>query len=71
MFMDREMVKKHSFKITKLERPLKIKNMNETENSGGNITYQIEVNVFYKSHVERIRINVCNLKKTEVILEMP
>jgi len=71
MFIDREMTKKHSFKITKLERLLKIKNMNETENNGGNITYQIKVNVFYKSHVERIRINICNLKKTEVILEMP
>jgi len=27
MFMDREMAKKHGFKMTKLERPLKIKNI--------------------------------------------
>jgi len=27
MFMDREMAKKHGFKMTKLERPLKIKNV--------------------------------------------
>jgi len=42
-----------------------------TENSGGNIMHQVEVNVFYKNHVERMRMDVCNLGKTEVILEMP
>ena len=71
MFMDKEMVKKHGFKMTKLERPLKVKNMDRTENSGGNITHQVEVNIFYKNHVERMRMDVCNLGKTEVILEMP
>jgi len=71
MFMDKDMAKKHGFKITKLERPLKVKNVNGTENSGGSITHQVEVNVFYKNHVERMRIDVCNLEKTEVILGMP
>jgi len=71
MFMDREIAKRHSFKMTKLERSLKVKNVDGTENSRGNITYQIEVNVFYKSHVERMRMDVCNLGKTEVILGMP
>jgi len=33
--------------------------------------YQIEVNIFYKNHVEKMRMYVCNLGKTEVILEMP
>jgi len=71
MFIDRKMAKKHGFKMMRLERPLKVKNMDETENSGENITHQVEVNVFYKNHVERIRMDVCNLGKTEVILEMP
>jgi len=71
MFMDKEMAKRHGFKITKLERPLKVKNVDGTENSGGNITYQVEVNVFYKNHVERMRMDVCNLEKIEMILEMP
>jgi len=26
--------------------------------------------MFFKGHVERVRINVCNLEKTEVILGM-
>ena len=71
IFMDREMAKRHGFKMTKLERPLKVKNVNRTENSRGNITHQVEVNVFYKNHVKRIRMDVCNLGKTEVILGMP
>jgi len=39
MFMDREMAKRHGFKMKKLERPLKVKNVDGTENSGGNIMY--------------------------------
>jgi len=39
MFMDKEMAKKHSFKMTKLERPLKVKNIDRTENSRGNIMH--------------------------------
>jgi len=69
--MDREIAKRYGFKMMKLERPLKVKNVDGTENSGGNITHQVEVNVFYKNHVERTRMNVCNLGKTEVILGIP
>jgi len=71
MFIDKKMAKRHGFKMTKLERPLKVKNVDGTENSGGNITYQVKVNVFYKNHVERMRMDVCNLGKIEMILEMP
>jgi len=71
IFMDKEMAKRHSFKMTKLERPLKVKNMDEMKNSGGNIMYQVEVNVFYRNYVKRMRMDVCNLGKTEVILGIP
>jgi len=71
MFMDREMTKRYGFKMTKLERPLKVKNVNGTENSRGSITHQVEVNVFYKNHMKRIRMDMCNLGKMEVILGMP
>ena len=69
IFIDREMAKKHGFKM-KLERPLKVKNIDRTENSRGNIMYQVKVNIFYKNYVEKIKIDVCNLGKTEVILGM-
>ena len=45
--------------------------MNRMENSRGNIMYQVKVNIFYKNHVERMRMDVYNLGKTEVILGIP
>jgi len=48
-----------------------VKNVDGTENSEGNITHQVEVNVFYKNHVKKMRMDVCNLEKTEVILGIP
>ena len=42
--------------------------MNSTNNSTGAIIHQVEVNVYYKDYVERMRMDVCNLEKTNVIL---
>ena len=33
--------------------------------------HQVKYNMFFKGYVERARIDMCNLGKTEVILEMP
>jgi len=71
IFMDRQTAARHGFKLQKLERPLMVKNVDGTVNSGGAITHQVECNVFYKGHVERMRMDVCDLGKTEVILGMP
>ena len=71
MFIDRKTVAKHGFRLQKLERLVRVKNVDGTYNSGGAITYEVEVNVYYKSHVERMRMDVCNLGRTEVILRMP
>jgi len=71
MFIDRQMATRHGFKLQKLERPLMVKNVDGTVNSGGAITHQVECNVFYKEHVERMRIDICDLGKTKVILGMP
>jgi len=39
MFMDKRTATKHGFKLQKLERPIAIKNVNKTNNSGGAITH--------------------------------
>jgi len=70
MFMDKRIVARHGFKLQKLKRPIMVRNVNGTNNSGGTIMHQVEVNVYYKWHVKRMRINVCDLGKTEVILGM-
>jgi len=71
MFMNRQTAARHGFKLQKLERLIAIRNVDGTNNSGEAITHQVECNVFYKGHMERMRIDVCNLGKTEVILGMP
>jgi len=41
-----------------------------TVNAEGAIMYQVECNMFFKGHMERARMDVCNLGKTEIILGM-
>jgi len=71
MFMNRRMAAKHGVRLQKLERPIAVRNVDGTNNSEETITYQVEVNMYYKGHVERMRMDVCDLGKTEVILGMP
>jgi len=71
MFIDKKMAAKHGFRLQKLERPVAVRNVDGMNNSGGAIIYQVEVDVYYKSHVERMRIDVCDLGKTDVILGVP
>jgi len=59
IFMDRQMVARHGFKLQKLERLIAIRNVDGTNNSGETITHQVECNVFYKGHMERMRMDVC------------
>jgi len=71
MFIDKRIAARHGFKLKKLERPIMVRNVDKTNNSGGAITHQVECNVYYKGHVERMRIDVYDLEKTEVILGIP
>jgi len=50
---------------------MQVRNVDGTSNNRGTITHEVEVNMFYKGHVERVRIDVCKLGKTDVILGMP
>ena len=70
MFMDWKMTARHGFRLQKLKRPIVVRNVDGTNNSTGAITHQVEVNVYYKDHIERIRMDVCNLGRTDIILGM-
>jgi len=65
------MAAKHGFRLQKLERLIAVRNIDRIYNSAKAITHQVEVNVYYKGHIERIRMNVCSLGKTDIILEIP
>jgi len=71
MFIDRKMAARYGFRLQKLKRPIVVRNVNGTNNSIGAIIHQVEVNVYYKGHVKRMRLDVYDLGKTDVILEIP
>jgi len=70
LFMSKGLAQKGGYKLMKLDRPLQVRNVDSTRNSGGAITHEVEVNMFYKGHVERVCMDVCELGKTDVILGM-
>ena len=70
LFMDMTFARKKGFKMEKLKNPLLVRNVDGMVNAGEAITHQVECNMFFKEHVERARMDVCNLGKTEVILGM-
>jgi len=48
-----------------------VRNINRINNSREAITYQVEVNVYYKGHVERMRMDIYDLGKMKIFLGMP
>ena len=70
LFMNKEFMEKNGFKMEKLERLVKVMNIDGTHNSGGDITHKVMCNIYYKGHRESVRFDVCNLGRTEVILGM-
>jgi len=71
MFMNKKMTARYRFRLQKLERPVMVRNVNGTNNSRGAITHQMEVNMYYKNYIERIRMDIYDLERTDVILDMP
>jgi len=71
LFMDTTFAREKRFKMEKLKKPLLVRNVDGTVNVRRAIMYQVECNIFFKGHVERARMDICNLGKTEVILGMP
>ena len=54
MFISRSLAEKGGYKLIKLKQPIQVRNMDGTGNSGDVITHEVEVNIFYKRHVERV-----------------
>jgi len=54
MFMSKSLAQKGEYRLIKLDQPLQVRNVDGTSNSRGAITHEVEVNMFYKGHVERV-----------------
>ena len=70
LVMSSEFARKKGFKLKKLERPMQVRNVDGSFNREGPIENTVEVNVYYKGHVERTEIDVIEGQKWGVILGM-
>ena len=71
LVMNSEFTKKQGFKLKKLERPMQVRNVDESFNKEGPIENIVEVNIYYQGHRERMEIDVIGGQKWSVILGMP
>jgi len=70
IFIDKDFAEEQGLKLVKLDKPVEVKNIDGTDNNGERIEYEIKCNMYFKGHVERIRVDVCKLGRTKVILGM-
>ena len=70
LVMSSEFARKKRFKLKKLERPMQVRNVDGSFNKEGLIENTVEVNVYYKGHVEKTEIDVIGGQKWGVILGM-
>ena len=58
LVMSSEFTKKQGFKLKKLERPMQVRNVDGSFNKEGPIENTVEVNTYFKGHIERMEIDV-------------
>ena len=63
LVMSSEFTRKQSFKLKRLERPMQVRNVDGLFNKEGLIENTVEVNIYYKGHVERTEIDVIGGQK--------
>ena len=69
--MSLEFARKWEFKLKKLKRLMQVRNVDRTLNKEGPIENTVEVNLYFKGHVERTEIDVIGGQKWSVIIGMP
>ena len=68
LVMSSEFARKQGFRMKKLERPMQVRHVAGSFNKEGPIENTVEVNIYYKGHVERTEIDVIGGQKWSVIM---
>jgi len=68
LVMSLEFAKKQGFKLKKVERPIYVKNINNSFNKEELIEHIAEVNIYFQRYRERIEIDVIGGQKCSIIL---
>ena len=71
LVMSLEFARKQGFKLKKIEKPIYVRNVDESLNKERPIKHTVEMTIYYQGHRERIEIDVIGGQKWSMILEMP
>jgi len=52
LFISKKLAERQSFRLERLAKLIKVRNVNGSDNKGGSITHQVEVNLYYRGHIE-------------------
>ena len=63
LVMSSKFAGKQGFKLKKLERPMQVRNIDELFNKEEPIENTVEINIYYKGHIERMEIDVIGGQK--------
>jgi len=55
--------RKQRFKVKKIEKPIYVRNINDSFNKERPIEHMVEVNIYYQEHRERTEIDVIREQK--------
>ena len=69
LFISKRCAQRGGFNLIKLEKLILVKNVNGTGNSGGTIIYKVKVNIYFKGHVERVRMDVKRLEENDLYVK--
>ena len=58
MFANKKFVEINGLKLEKLEKAIKIRNVDSTENSKETVIHEIKCNMYYREHVEKMRLYI-------------
>jgi len=63
LFMSKKCAERGGFKLIKLGKPIVVKNVDSTGNSGSAILHEVEVNLYFKGHIEKSENGCVQSKK--------
>ena len=70
-FINLELIVLAKFPLQRLDRQVKVYNVDGTTNSKGNIVWETNVNLQFPKHQENVKLMVLNLGRKQIILGMP
>ena len=68
VLMDRKFTEHNGIAMQKLDKPIRVYNVDGTMNQGGSITHETTMMTPHKGHREKAVFEVCDLGKSNVII---